>query len=1469
MKIKLNIAIKRVLAFVLLCCVLINISGLSIFAESLSSNKSKKLVREVFDFRDEYVKQFRCEDGSYVAEVYSEPVHYMKQGKWEEIDNTLIPVKSVSSVDSQENWMNKSNSLKVLIPKCLNQKNPIELKHNEYSISIAVSNNGKSDSYSNARLSEIEDLQSYRMKYRSKSTPFSFVEEKIEEWKSKKSVDYVSNKTSAVVYNNAFYATDLEYMITPKALKEYIVISERKECYNFEFILKMDGLYAMPQKDGSVHLLSKKNKEMVFSIDSPYMFDASGEYSSDVVMTFLEEDNYSLLKVQANLNWINDNNREFPVIINPTFSLSVSSASIQDVEVDSLWENQNFSTSDEVGVGKNLDSRSRGYYKILLPTLSDEFEITGAEFQIYQKRYYNFFSSQNTSLNVYDLSNFSSWNPSTISWNNQPVSQEVNAYTLMPIEDSQPFVKENDIIYTFDLYNLIKGWYSGNDNNGFMLSLSDESIMRRSIIRSMEDTPINSSVLKIYYKSTLCVCGYNCMFGADCPCSCVSEDECDCVECDNRNYCGCGKLNCAYGPDCQCLCESEDVCACVACKRTENKVEDENGSLVSYSISDGTKCMTESYVYNGEAFPLEFTDTNGNTIDCSYYSNNLVSYLYVESDDPAYEDSYMLFSYDSYDNLSKQEICVSNLTNDDLMEVRYYCEEDGTVYAIERNDTLYSILYDEEENTKEHLVEDYTLVKYYYNQDDNIDEVCYGNGDKIVFCYDINGQKTEIKYQDENGTYSPMHTYLRDEEGNIISKTDVLTGETKTYTENGYVLSNQSGTIQSYAVDPDSGAITDVLYGKTYITTSNEEEYDFVTGETKGSTTTIYSDGKTERYAVVDPFNRITQKGVSFYDKDNNLIVQHITENGFNDTENTAGTYVESYSTSISNGNSTLATESYRYVYNNRGDITEIYDTSQQIEQLLARYRYDEANQLVREDNVLLLKSIVYQYDKGGNIASKTEFPFSTESLDNEIKTTLYVYDDAWRDKLINFDNTPIVYDAIGNPITFNNAQMQSTVNLEWYGRELWNYRDVENEKNIDFRYNEDGYRIMKQVNFDNENDWVYKYSWSDDGELLRYSIQIGDEEYVVSLMYDETGSIIGFNFLNENYYYIKNLLGDVIKIVNSEGTPLVSYLYDAWGNMSFDLYSEECSPASILAINFNPATYRGYYYDLETGLYYTGSRYYNPQWGRFLNTDVFIDKQNGINGSNVFAYCENNPILYTDKTGQLSDINGKGILGFYHPSNNIIHWFLTPWSTVLDPWQKAFGYSDIFDDTAILLNIRIDCLISEFSYSGEDWRIELWKGAYGISFGGEIGFYKNKSKFLIFFTKYDCLEDELFVMNFSLLIESGKTSEGKISVDKLFDISTNEDGHWWLTGFLYSPNPYYWLPFVKPNLIMAARIDFKTTELANKFVTNIDGNRTDGYYHYVVAPNDSVVHILWMPTPEEEYDQTYIGQYYPWGDLI
>ena len=127
---------------------------------------------------------------------------------------------------------------------------------------------------------------------------------------------------------------------------------------------------------------------------------------------------------------------------------------------------------------------------------------------------------------------------------------------------------------------------------------------------------------------------------------------------------------------------------------------------------------------------------------------------------------------------------------------------------------------------------------------------------------------------------------------------------------------------------------------------------------------------------------------------------------------------------------------------------------------------------------------------------------------------------------------------------------------------------------------------------------------------------------------HDTAGRALGFTLNGDMYFYIRNLQGDVVGIYDIDGIVVASYAYDAWGNI---LSGGDSGVGAI-----NPIRYRGYYWDAETGFYYCQTRYYNPEWRRWISADLLCDTNTGVLGTNMYAYCNNNPVMYADPSGML-----------------------------------------------------------------------------------------------------------------------------------------------------------------------------------------------------------------------------------------
>ena len=188
------------------------------------------------------------------------------------------------------------------------------------------------------------------------------------------------------------------------------------------------------------------------------------------------------------------------------------------------------------------------------------------------------------------------------------------------------------------------------------------------------------------------------------------------------------------------------------------------------------------------------------------------------------------------------------------------------------------------------------------------------------------------------------------------------------------------------------------------------------------------------------------------------------------------------------------------------------------------------------------------------------------------------------------------------------------------------------------YSYDEDGNRTSKSVGD------AYTQYMIFDGVMYGERTYDSNGETVIYYLYDENDNKYGFTYNGTYYYYQFNLQGDVTGIYDANGQLVVQYAYDAWGK----LLSVTGSKASTIG-QANPIRYRGYYYDAETGFYLTGTRYYDPEIGRFISpdtTDVITATPMALTDKNLYAYCDNNPVVRADHSGEFWNYVIGGVVG-------------------------------------------------------------------------------------------------------------------------------------------------------------------------------------------------------------------------------
>lgn len=305
---------------------------------------------------------------------------------------------------------------------------------------------------------------------------------------------------------------------------------------------------------------------------------------------------------------------------------------------------------------------------------------------------------------------------------------------------------------------------------------------------------------------------------------------------------------------------------------------------------------------------------------------------------------------------------------------------------------------------------------------------------------------------------------------------------------------------------------------------------------------------------------------------------------------------------------------SIHYTYDANGNIVSVQQGSATIQ-----YIYNELNEVIRENNQRDQVTWVYEYDLGGNIVAKKEYPYTTGSLSTPLRVIPYVYGDAvWKDLLTSYDGQAISSDTIGNPLIMGNRT------FTWQkGRQLAALNI--GGTNVQYSYNHAGIRTSKLVNgvtttYRLRGDVVLEETTG--SSTIRYG-------------YDPNNQLISIEYGGVEYGVLRNAQNDVMALVNPSGSIVVQYAYSTWG----EVVSISGSMASTLGAA-NPYRYRGYRFDTESGYYYIQSRYYDPNVGRWLSAEPNVDFGGfddgaGLLSYNVYAYCANNPVNFYDPDGE------------------------------------------------------------------------------------------------------------------------------------------------------------------------------------------------------------------------------------------
>ena len=557
------------------------------------------------------------------------------------------------------------------------------------------------------------------------------------------------------------------------------------------------------------------------------------------------------------------------------------------------------------------------------------------------------------------------------------------------------------------------------------------------------------------------------------------------------------------------------------------------------------------------------------------------------------------------------------------VKVKYVYDGRGRIESIYLNDdrgAFISNTYVDNYNSNPSNLENDLNIKYGTYQ-----KSTYKNGLEESVFTNSKGQVLRVEIEETDRTIRIDNTY--DSNGNItntqstITEGDVVTTEDVTYTYDSHKkLTKMVKKIDDesvYEIEYEYND-RDLMDGETIKLDGEDIEtgYDY---DLKRRITHALQDNY-NCDITYDALDRITHKEVG----EGNVTICH-TYSYLKEEDNSLDLIASDIvKVKVVNGdNTTYQIETNRYSYDEMGNIIEI-----DCDESKTRYKYDALSRLEREDNPSLNKTIVYKYDEKGNVILKKTYSYT---LDDKLEETPvideYVYSCSnWGDQLIDYNGKTFKYDNMGRPLVYKGDT------CTWSQRGELKSVKKDNQEAFKYYYDANGIRNKKIAN-GVETKFVVVGT-----KILKSIMKVGNEERTIKYKY-VLDKLEGFVYtkdgISKEYRYERNIFGDITRIYNSEGSIEATYVYDAYGRVKvINSIGEEDTNIEFIG-NINPFRYRGYYFDIETQLYWVSSRYYSPELCRWISPDSieYLDTES-INGLNLYAYCGNDPVNRFDPTG-------------------------------------------------------------------------------------------------------------------------------------------------------------------------------------------------------------------------------------------
>ena len=542
------------------------------------------------------------------------------------------------------------------------------------------------------------------------------------------------------------------------------------------------------------------------------------------------------------------------------------------------------------------------------------------------------------------------------------------------------------------------------------------------------------------------------------------------------------------------------------------------------------------------------------------------------------------------------------------------------------------------------------------------------------------GSSATYNYGDKTVTSTVSHTlgdqtYVKtfDNWGNVMTSTDPMSSVTYTYSSNGKPLSAETAdgvevTMTYDAVgnqlslsDPDAGTttyeydalrrvtrqtdargkVTENVYdalGRIISTSADNEETTYTYGASGNGVmqlTSVSTDDASIAYTY-DLYGRVTQETRSLTGESDITFMYAYDSNGNLSSR-----------VCLPIGNTSFCYDQYGFLSRcilNGTDLWQpvaddgLLSTSKILGNLDHTASYDTRGYLtglsiVNHENTV--HQMAFNYDgTNGNLISRSGMMPATE---------IFHYDPLNRLMATVGDSVPpllVAYENNGNiaakvevgEYSYDSTHPHAVTSVD-------NYQNIISSDNQAIEYNAYG-KISHIEEGDYAMDFIYgpdQQRWKSillhNGDTVRVTIYAGDYEQVSEgdtirqFLYGEGNTLCvrEQGGLNRYYYMFTDHQGNIVKIVDNSGTSVFEASYDAWGQQIV-LKND---------IGFHRG-YTGHEMMPEFGLINMNGRLYDPLLARFLSPDNYVQLPDFSQSFNRYSYCLNNPLKYTDPSGEL-----------------------------------------------------------------------------------------------------------------------------------------------------------------------------------------------------------------------------------------